>query len=73
MRVMMRFLGGEGLDEAELQRALELDVDPLDIPLAVRPRVLNALLHSGPIGSTRRPTRWPRSRSDRSSVARRAS
>jgi len=44
MRVMMRFLGGEGLNEAELQRALELDVDPLDIPLAVRPRVLNALL-----------------------------
>lgn len=44
MRVMLRFLVGEGLDEQDLDRALELDDDPVDVPIAIRPRVLRALL-----------------------------
>lgn len=44
MRLMIRFLLGNGLDEADVNRILELDDDPADIPIAVRPRVMLALL-----------------------------
>ena len=44
MRVMMRFLNGDGLDEGDMNRTLELDDDPQNIPLVVRPRVIYALL-----------------------------
>ena len=43
MRAMMRFLVGDGLDEEAMSRALQVD-DPADVPLAVRPRTLHALL-----------------------------
>ncbi len=44
MRVTLRFVIGEGLDEADMRRALEVDDYPLSLPLAARPRVQNALL-----------------------------
>ena len=43
MRAMMRFLVGDGIDEVALNRALQVD-DPADVPLAVRPRTLHALV-----------------------------
>lgn len=43
MRAMMRFLVGDGVDEVALNRALQVD-DPADVPLAVRPRTLHALV-----------------------------
>lgn len=43
MRAMMRFLIGEGIDEAELAGVFDLD-EPQDMPLAARPRTLHALL-----------------------------
>lgn len=44
MRTTLRFLRGDGLDEASLSRAIELD-DPLaDIPMGFRPRMQNAML-----------------------------
>lgn len=44
MRAMLGFVSGEGLDEADMRRALELDAYPLDVPLAARPAVQSALL-----------------------------
>ncbi|HYJ10502.1 MAG TPA: AAA family ATPase, partial [Polyangiaceae bacterium] len=44
MRVTLRFVAGNGLDESDLRRALELAYYPLDLPLAARPAVQNALL-----------------------------
>lgn len=44
MRVTLRFVSGEGMDEAGMRQALELDAYPLDVPLAARPAVQNALL-----------------------------
>jgi DNA-binding NarL/FixJ family response regulator len=43
-RVMMRFMGGGGLDEPDLARALELEDHQADVPLARRPSMQNALL-----------------------------
>jgi ATP/maltotriose-dependent transcriptional regulator MalT len=44
MRVMLRVMRGDGLDEAGLRRALELEDHEAAIPLAFRPSVQNALL-----------------------------
>jgi len=44
MRVTLRFVLGEGLDEADMRRALEVDDYPLSLPVAARPGVQNALL-----------------------------
>jgi DNA-binding CsgD family transcriptional regulator len=44
MRATLRFASGEGLDEADMRRALELAPYPVDLPLAARPAVQNALL-----------------------------
>jgi ATP/maltotriose-dependent transcriptional regulator MalT len=44
MRVTLRFVVGEGLDEADMRRALEVNDYPLSLPLAARPGVQNALL-----------------------------
>ena len=44
MRVMLRFLCGDGLDEPSLQRALQLEDRHAAISLAFRPSVHNALL-----------------------------
>ena len=44
MRVMVRFLRGDGLDESSLDRALELEDPEAVIPSAFRPSVQNALL-----------------------------
>lgn len=44
MRVTLRFLIGEGLDQADMRRALEVNDYPLSLPLAARPAVQNALL-----------------------------
>jgi ATP/maltotriose-dependent transcriptional regulator MalT len=44
MRVTLRFVLGEGLDEADMRRALEVNDYPLSLPLAARPDVQNALL-----------------------------
>jgi DNA-binding CsgD family transcriptional regulator len=44
MRVALRFQLGEGLDEADMRRALEVNHYPLSLPLAARPGVQNALL-----------------------------
>jgi DNA-binding CsgD family transcriptional regulator len=44
MRVTLRFVAGSGLDESDMRRALELAYYPLDLPLAARPAVQNALL-----------------------------
>ncbi|BCI51336.1 transcriptional regulator [Mycolicibacterium litorale] len=43
MRAMLRFLFGDGLDEAELDGVFDFD-EPDDMPLAARPRTLHALL-----------------------------
>ncbi|MCB0948784.1 MAG: AAA family ATPase [Mycobacterium sp.] len=45
MRVHTRFLFGEGVDEASLQRAMKLEGDA-DVPAPFRPSVHQALLHS---------------------------
>jgi ATP/maltotriose-dependent transcriptional regulator MalT len=44
MRVTLRFVVGEGLDQADMRRALEVNDYPLSLPLAARPDVQNALL-----------------------------
>jgi ATP/maltotriose-dependent transcriptional regulator MalT len=44
MRATLRFVLGEGLDEADMRRALEVNDYPLSLPLAARPGVQNALL-----------------------------
>jgi DNA-binding NarL/FixJ family response regulator len=44
MRATLRFIAGEGLDQADMRRSLELAPYPLDLPLAARPAVQNALL-----------------------------
>jgi ATP/maltotriose-dependent transcriptional regulator MalT len=44
MRVMMRFLRGDGFDEPSLGRAMELEDREAAIPSAFRPSVQNALL-----------------------------
>jgi ATP/maltotriose-dependent transcriptional regulator MalT len=44
MRVMLRLMRGDGLDEPSLRRALELEDRDAAIPLAFRPSVQNALL-----------------------------
>ncbi|MGE2716838.1 helix-turn-helix transcriptional regulator [Mycolicibacterium litorale] len=43
MRAMLRFLIGDGLDEAELVGVFDFE-EPDDMPLAARPRTLHALL-----------------------------
>ncbi|QZA06383.1 AAA family ATPase [Mycolicibacter heraklionensis] len=44
MRATLRFISGEGVAGADMRQALELDPYPLDVPLAARPAVQNALL-----------------------------
>jgi ATP/maltotriose-dependent transcriptional regulator MalT len=44
MRATLRFVLGEGLDQADMRRALEGNDYPLSLPLAARPGVQNALL-----------------------------
>jgi len=44
MRATLRFVSGNGIDQADMRRALELANYPLDLPLAARPAVQNALL-----------------------------
>ena len=44
MRAVVRFLQGEGIDEADLSRALELEDPAIDVPIAFRPSMQNALL-----------------------------
>jgi DNA-binding CsgD family transcriptional regulator len=44
MRVTLRFLRGDGLDEASLARAVELEDHHADIPMAFRPSMQNAML-----------------------------
>jgi DNA-binding CsgD family transcriptional regulator len=44
MRVMLRFLCGEGFDEADLDRALQLEDPEIFTPLVFRPSVQRALL-----------------------------
>ncbi|AEV74056.1 transcriptional regulator, luxR family [Mycolicibacterium rhodesiae NBB3] len=44
MRVMLGFMAGEGLDEASLQRALELEEHQTFTPLVFRPSMQHALL-----------------------------
>ncbi|WP_353369198.1 AAA family ATPase [Mycobacterium sp.] len=44
MRATLRFVLGEGLDKADMRRALEVNDYPLSLPLAARPGVQNALL-----------------------------
>jgi DNA-binding NarL/FixJ family response regulator len=44
VRVMLGFLGGDGVDEVSLRRALELEDPSKPTPMAVRPTLLNALL-----------------------------
>jgi DNA-binding CsgD family transcriptional regulator/tetratricopeptide (TPR) repeat protein len=44
MRVVLRFMRGDGLDEPSLRRALELEDRQATVPLALRPGVQNALL-----------------------------
>jgi hypothetical protein len=44
MRATLRFVLGEGLDQADMRRALEVNDYPLSLPLAARPGVQNALL-----------------------------
>lgn len=46
MRAILRFLRGDGLDEASMARALELEDQHADIPMAFRPRMQNAMLLS---------------------------
>jgi DNA-binding CsgD family transcriptional regulator len=42
MRVMLRFMGGGSLDAADMRRALELEDQYADIPVAFRPSMCNA-------------------------------
>lgn len=44
MRVTLRFVVGDGFDQADMGRALEVNDYPLSLPLAARPGVQNALL-----------------------------
>jgi DNA-binding CsgD family transcriptional regulator len=44
MRVILRFLSGEGLDEEDLRRAVELEDPDIVTPLVFRPSVQRALL-----------------------------
>jgi ATP/maltotriose-dependent transcriptional regulator MalT len=44
MWVMLRFMGGDGLDEASLRQALELEDRCADRPVAFRPSMCNAQL-----------------------------
>ncbi|MGX9787426.1 ATP-binding protein [Mycobacterium sp. MMS18-G62] len=44
VRVMLGFLRGDGVDEASLRRALELEDPAKRTPMAIRPSLLNALL-----------------------------
>jgi DNA-binding CsgD family transcriptional regulator len=44
MRVILRFLRGDGLDDESLSRAMELEDPDYFTPLLFRPNVLNALL-----------------------------
>jgi DNA-binding CsgD family transcriptional regulator len=44
MRVMLRFLCGEGFDEADIQRAVELEDPDIFTPLVFRPSAQRALL-----------------------------
>ncbi|HET6735465.1 ATP-binding protein [Mycobacterium sp.] len=44
MRVTLRFVLGEGVDEAEMRHALELGDEAADVPLSARPAVQNAFL-----------------------------
>ena len=44
MRVMLSFLGGAGLDELGLARALELEDDDADTPVAFSPSMQSAML-----------------------------
>jgi len=44
MRVTLRFLRGDGLDEPSLARAVELEDHHADIPMTFRPRMQNAML-----------------------------
>lgn len=46
MRVVLRFLYGQGLDDADLRRALELEDPEVFVPLVFRPSVQHALLLS---------------------------
>lgn len=46
MRAILRFLRGDGLDETSMARALELEDQHADIPMAFRPRMQNAMLLS---------------------------
>ena len=44
MRSTLRFVIGEGFDQPDMRRALEVDDYPLSLPLAARPGMQNALL-----------------------------
>jgi ATP/maltotriose-dependent transcriptional regulator MalT len=44
MRTTLRFLRGDGLDEASLARAVQLDDHHADFPMAFRPSMQNAML-----------------------------
>ena len=44
MRAILWFLRGDGLDEAGLARAVKLEDEHADIPMAFRPRMQNAML-----------------------------
>ena len=44
MRVILRYLGGEGFDEADMGRAVELEDPDIFTPLVFRPSVQRALL-----------------------------
>jgi DNA-binding CsgD family transcriptional regulator len=44
VRVMLGFLRGDGVDDASMQRALELEDPTLFAPIAIRPTLINALL-----------------------------
>ena len=44
MRVTLRFLRGDGLEETSLARAVKLEDHHADIPMAFRPRMQNAML-----------------------------
>ena len=46
MRLMIRFLGGEGLDTTALGRAVALEEPDSETPLAVRPSTMAALFHA---------------------------
>ena len=46
MRATLWFLRGDGIDEASLDRALQLDDEKADVPMAFRPKMQNAMLLS---------------------------